>query len=100
LAQYWLPESARIQVKRQYRLIWLENGGPENWSLVKDHWPTTNDALLLTIQFNDQLLIDWQVDVFALGQRQDFSLVVVAINLQPVGGILVAGEFLCWFQNR
>src|SRR5262249_41663444 len=55
---------------------------------------------LLAVQLDDQLLIDRLLDVFTLGQRENFSFEVVAVNLQPGRQILVAGEFLCRFQNR
>src|SRR5712692_1864514 len=54
---------------------------------------------LLTVQFYDQLLVDRQLDVFALGQGNDASLVIVTINAQPVGRVLVTGEIFRLLEN-
>src|ERR1700688_3427540 len=55
---------------------------------------------LLTVKFNDQLLIDRQLNIFALGQRKHFRRVSVAIYFQPVGLRAMAGEFLGHFQDH
>jgi len=41
LAQSWLPESVRIQVKRPDRLIWLEQWTLKTWAVCR--WPLAND---------------------------------------------------------
>ena len=40
------------------------------------------------------------MNIFALGQGQDLALVIVAIDFQPRGRVLMAGEILCRLQNR
>ena len=59
-----------------------------------------NLETLFTVQFHNQLLIHRQLDIFALGQRQNASLVIVAINFQPVGDRLMAGKLLGHFERR
>ena len=54
---------------------------------------------LLTVELDYKLLVYRKLNVFALGQRSYAALVVVAIDLQPVGRRLVAREFLCLLQN-
>ena len=44
-------------------------------------WADAQPLALLTIKFDNQLLVHRQMDVFAFGKRQNFSLVVVAIDL-------------------
>ena len=48
---------------------------------------------LFTIQLDDQLLIHWQLNIFALGQIQNPRLVIVAIDFQPARQRAVAGKF-------
>ncbi len=44
-------------------------------------WADAQPLALFAIKFDNQLLVHRQVDVFAFGQRQNFALVVVAIDL-------------------
>src|SRR5690349_7108431 len=48
---------------------------------------------LLRIQFDDQLFVDRQIDVFPFRESRDSSLVIVAIYFEPVHRRLMAGEF-------
>src|SRR5262249_48957663 len=45
---------------------------------------------LLTIQFDNQLLVDRRRDIFALGQGQHAALEVLAVHFQPAYNRLVA----------
>ena len=47
----------------------------------KSNWLPRKLMRLLAVQFDDQLLVDGQVDVFALRQRDNAALVVVAVDL-------------------
>ena len=55
--------------------------------------------LLLAIKLNNQLLIHRQLNIFALGQREHPSRVIIAIHFQPVGLRAVAGKLLGHFQD-
>src|SRR5262249_51247596 len=49
---------------------------------------------LLRVQFDDQLFVDRQIDVFALRQSGYASFVIVAIDFEPVHCRLMTGELL------
>src|SRR5512133_2381881 len=66
-------------------LIWLDDVGRNNQSPVGSRKAadlTTED--LLAVQLDDQLLVDGQVDVFALRQRGHAPAQVLAVHFQPV----------------
>src|SRR5436190_6963518 len=58
-----------------------------------------SNQALFAIQLYNKLFVDRQLDVFPLGQRQNAALVIIAIDLQPRGSVLVAGKILCQLQN-
>src|SRR5690242_5156923 len=60
---------------------------------------TTYDENLLAVQLHNQLLIHRQLNVFALGQCEHFTAIVVAIDLQPRGRIPVCGKLLRLLQH-
>src|SRR6185369_4407484 len=106
-----LPEPARVQVQRRKRRSGSKSGPDHSFEFLVSSFrraemlvlparpkletrnlklfvvgqrPKTNDQGLLAVQLDNQLLVDRQLNIFTLGQRQNSSLVVVAINLQPV----------------
>src|ERR1700704_4565593 len=58
-----------------------------------------NSRVLFAVQLHNQLLIDRQLNVFALGQTQHARLVIIAVDFQPVGHRAMAGEFLGQLQH-
>src|ERR1700733_10744729 len=106
LARFWLAEWPNSG-QRQKRLIWLETwietlwsnsgvGQPESSTLIP---PCFHYVVLLAVKFNDQLFIDRQLNIFALGQGQYSRLVSVPVNFEPVGQRAVAGKFFGHFQH-
>src|SRR5690242_13866040 len=93
----FLVSSFRFQVSREQKGYCFLRARNSKHETIR-RWPTTNDQELFTVQLDNQLLVDRQLNIFTLGQRQNASLVVVAINLQPVRKRLMAGEFLRDFQ--
>src|ERR1700722_762357 len=61
--------------------------------------PRANNQRLLTVQLHNQLLVHRQINIFAFRQGQNLTFVIIAIDLQPVGCVLVAGKFLCRLQD-
>src|SRR6202140_5769675 len=111
LAQSCLPESVRIQVNRRQRLIWLEIkdqgfnvSGLQCFKVLVletlKTFETCEAKHLLTIKFHNQLLVNRQLNIFALRQRQHFRFVIVAIHFQPARHGSMAGKFLRQFENR
>src|SRR5580692_9086668 len=84
------------QNKIAVRGSWVVFG---RWLLraANDGRPTTG---LFTVQLNNQLLVDRQLNLFTLGQRQHLASKIVAINLQPARRILMAGKLLGLLENR
>src|SRR6202050_4282670 len=58
-----------------------------------------HSMFLLAVQLNNQLLVHRQLNIFALGQRENARRIRIAIYFQPVRQRAVAGEFLGHFQN-
>src|SRR5579871_4673142 len=54
---------------------------------------------LLAVKLDDELLVDGQIDVFALWQREDLAREIVAVDVQPLHGTLAAGEVLRLFED-
>src|SRR6267142_2186028 len=109
LARCWLPEQVQVQVERLHRRIWHEKLDRTQvssfWFQVSNGSPRLRTQCapetcnLLTVKFNNQLLIHRQLNFFSLGQRQHATLVVVAIDLQPVRRVLMTGEVLGQLQH-
>src|SRR5258708_23060251 len=53
---------------------------------------------LFRVEFDDQLLVDRQVNVLALRQGEDFAGEIVAVDVEPLDLVLTGGEVLCRFQ--
>ncbi|SPE45587.1 hypothetical protein SBA7_900029 [Candidatus Sulfotelmatobacter sp. SbA7] len=109
LARLRLPEAVPLQVKRlkpadrarkvdQNKIV-VRRG---SWVVGVCERPTTDDQrpALLTIKFYNQLLIDRQLNFFALGQGQHLAPEVLAVDLQPTRRILMTGKFLGLLENR
>src|SRR3984893_5727864 len=66
---------------------------------VESFEATLYHRALFAVQLHNQLLIDRQLNVFALGQTQHARLVIIAVDFQPVGHGAMAGEFLRQLQH-
>ena len=53
---------------------------------------------LFRVEFDDQLLVDGQVDVLALRQSDDLAGEIVAIDVEPLDLVLTGGEVLRLFE--
>ncbi len=93
VAQSQLPKKALIWVKRCKRRIWHEKRAEINQAIHTGETPAATTCLL-TVEFDDQLLINGQLNVFSFGQSDDTSLVIVTIDVKPVGRVLMAGKIL------
>ena len=58
-----------------------------------------NALKLLAVKFDDELLVDRQVDVFALRQGEDLAGEIVAVDVEPWTRALTAGEVLRLFED-
>src|ERR1035438_9515507 len=55
---------------------------------------------LLTVELDDELLVDGQVDVGAGGQGQYLARKVLAVDVQPLHGTLAAGKVARLFEHN
>src|SRR6266498_2355597 len=60
---------------------------------------TPETGNLLTVQFDDQLLVDRLLDIFALGQGAHRPLEPFAINRQPVRRVLMRRKLFRLLKN-
>src|SRR5208282_2728664 len=91
---------ARIVGQKNSRWSLIDGRSRGSLGFANDQRLATNDYLLLAIQFDYQLFIDRQLDVFAFRQRDHAALIVLAIDLQPHRRRLMTGKILRGFENR
>src|SRR5262245_29520045 len=53
--------------------------------------PPEMEAGLAAVELHDELLLDGQLDVLALGEREHLAGVLLGVELQPVGDAAAAG---------
>ncbi len=58
----------------------------------------TDKIRLLAVEFDDQLLVDGQIDVFTLRQGDDLAGESVSVDIEPLNLVLAGGKILGLFE--